>query len=79
MEVGRYPDLALPDLFLAFYVKERLYLTKSNNLPELQQKITNAFFSVTPETLRLFLLLVYYCQGGHFQHLIKQNKILIKK
>jgi hypothetical protein len=48
----RSPDLTPLDFFLWGYVKDIVYHTKVNDLPDLRRRITDAVASVTPKMLR---------------------------
>ena len=45
----RSPDLTPPDFFLWGVIKKAVYSTKPRSLEEMKERITNAFYSITPE------------------------------
>ena len=74
---ARSPDLTPMDYFLWGYIKDSVYKTPSNTLEELQNKIGNAFLSVTPRMLENVIRktreVVNKCievDGRHFEHLL---------
>ena len=74
---ARSPDLTPMDHFLWGYIKDQVYLTQSATLEELQNKIRNAFLSVTPRVLEQVMNNTVACvnkciemEGRHFEHLL---------
>lgn len=73
----RSPDLTVLDFFLWGTLKEMVYKEPSENLEELQMKITNACRSISPEVIlaasgRELLSRADLCQqeeGAHFEHM----------
>lgn len=74
---ARSPDLTPLDFFLWGYLKDKVYSTPSATLEELQNKILNAFESITPvmlqSVMRETIRRVNKCSemgGRHFEHLL---------
>lgn len=72
----RSPDLTPLDYFLWGYVKSKVYETEPLNLQDLEDRIRNAFATITPEMLqnvrRSLEERLEECidaDGGHFEHL----------
>lgn len=66
------------DFFLWGTVKQYIYREHINSREELQEKIIEAFATITPEMLRNTqqsvirrnTQLCIQCNGGHFEHLV---------
>jgi len=74
---ARSPDLTPLDFFLWSTVKHYIYRERINNREELNEKIIEAFATITPEMLRNTqqnlirrAQLCLQCDGGHFEHLL---------
>lgn len=74
---ARSPDLNPLDFFLWGTVKQYLYRERINSREELEERIIEAFATVTPEMLRNAqqsliqrARLCIQCGGEHFEHLL---------
>ena len=76
---ARSPDLSKLDSFFWGFMKERIYLTPSNNFNELRYRIQEAADAVTPEMLeRVNENFIKRCRaciqanGGKFEHVLRR-------
>lgn len=74
---ARSPDLTIPDFFLWGYVKEIVFKEPPTTPMNMQQRIVDAFASISPEMLgrvqRSFQRRINLClneNGRHFEHLL---------
>lgn len=74
---ARSPDLTPLDFFLWGYLKSKVYLTKPNDIEDLQNRIREEIRQITPQVLENvqngFYHRLGHCQqqvGGHFEHLL---------